>query len=53
MYIIKFNNKRFNNKLFDSYEAARKYVRRKVTERFGSYRDDYTSLGFKIQGISK
>lgn len=28
MYIIKRNNKRFNNKVFKTYEEARSYVRK-------------------------
>lgn len=48
MYIIKFLNKRYNSKSFPSYEDARKYVRRLVTKLTGSYRDDYTKLGFQI-----
>lgn len=51
MFKILFKGKRYNNKRFCSYEDARKYVRRKVTELFGSYRDDYTALGFKVAKI--
>jgi hypothetical protein len=49
VYIIKLGNKRFNNKTFASYEAARKYVRKAITKRFGRYQDDITSAGFSIQ----
>ena len=48
MYIIKKNNKRFNNKTFDSYEEARKYVRRTVTKLVGGYVDSFSPLGFSI-----
>lgn len=48
MYIIKFLNKRFNNKAFASYEAARKYVRKLVTKRAGGYSDSIGSFGFSI-----
>lgn len=49
MYFIKLGNKRFNSKNFDSYEAARKYVRRIITKRFGKYRDDIGEVGFSIE----
>ena len=49
MFIIKFNNKRYNSKSFDSFEAARKYVRRTITKKFGAYSDAYTQYGFSIQ----
>lgn len=48
MYFIKLGNKRFNSKKFDSYEEARKYVRRVITKRFGKYRDDIGEVGFSI-----
>jgi hypothetical protein len=48
MYKIKRFGKRFNNKCFTTYEEARKYVRRKVTQLAGKYYDDYTFLGFSI-----
>lgn len=49
MYIIKLGNKRFNTKNFDSYEAARKYVRKLITKRFGRYQDDIGAAGFAIE----
>lgn len=48
MYIIKRNNKRYNNKCFETYESARKYVRRLVTKVAGMYHDDYTKFGFQV-----
>ena len=51
MFVIKRNNKRYNNKKFESFEAARKYVRRTVTKVVGRYHDDYTQFGFKIQAV--
>lgn len=48
MYKIKRFGKRFNNKCFATYEDARKYVRRKVTQMIGYYKDDYTCVGFTI-----
>lgn len=48
MYKITRFGKRFNNKSFPTYEEARKYVRRKVTQLFGFYADDYTFAGFSI-----
>jgi hypothetical protein len=48
MYIIKFLDKRYNSKTFESYEAARKYVRRLVTKVTGAYQDSYTQVGFSI-----
>lgn len=35
MFMIYRNNKRFNNKLFDSYEAARTYVRKWIRKNLG------------------
>ncbi len=49
MYIIRFMNKRYNNKVFSSYEEARKYLRRKITELNGAYQDSFGALGFSIQ----
>jgi hypothetical protein len=48
MYFIKLGNKRFNSKNFDSYETARKYVRKLITKRFGKYQDDIGTVGFSI-----
>lgn len=48
MYKILLNGRRYNNKNFPSYEDARKYVRRKVTELVGFYNDDYSFIGFSI-----
>jgi hypothetical protein len=47
MYAIYRDNKRFNNKLFASYEAARNYARGWINKHFGSrvLRD----FGFSIQ----
>lgn len=49
MYFIKLGNKRFNTKNFDSYEDARKYVRKLITKRFGSYQDQIGNVGFSIE----
>lgn len=48
VYFIKNGNKRFNSKKFDSYESARKYVRRLITKKFGRYMDNIGDLGFSI-----
>lgn len=48
VYFIKIGNKRFNTKNFDSYESARKYVRKLITKRFGKYQDDIGTVGFSI-----
>lgn len=48
VYFIKLGNKRFNTKNFDSYEAARKYVRKLITKRFGKYQDNIGAVGFSI-----
>lgn len=48
MYIIRRNNKRYNNKTFLTYEEARKYVRRTITKLVGGYVDSFTPLGFNI-----
>jgi len=48
VYFIKLGNKRFNSKNFDSYENARKYVRRLITKRFGKYQDNIGEVGFSI-----
>jgi HEPN domain-containing protein len=49
VYIIALDNKRYNSKKFDSYEAARKYLRRLVTRLTGKYNDAYSLLGFTIK----
>ena len=51
MYKILFNNRRYNNKVFSSYEEARKYVRRLITRLLGNYSDGYTEFGFKVVPI--
>ena len=48
MYFIKLGNKRFNSKKFESYEEARKYVRKLITKRFGRYQDNIGEVGFSI-----
>lgn len=48
VYFIKLGNKRFNSKNFDSYESARKYVRKLITKRFGRYQDNIGAVGFSI-----
>ena len=47
-YIIKLDGKRFNNKLFNTFEDARKYVRKVITKRVGRYFDSYSQFGFSI-----
>ncbi len=42
------NGKRYNNKVFNTYEEARKYVRRLVTKLAGRYIDGYTQQGFQV-----
>jgi len=49
MYKLMLNGKRYNTKTYNSYEDARKYVRRLVTKKLGAYFDDYTQFGFNIQ----
>lgn len=49
VYVIKKNGKRFNSKNFDSYEDARKYVRRLLTKINGMYSDSFSDYGFKIE----
>jgi hypothetical protein len=48
-YIIKLAGKRYNSKIFDTYEGARKYVRRIITKRFGKYSDAIGEVGFSIE----
>lgn len=48
MYVIKLDNKRFNNKVFKTYEEARKYVRKYITKTVGRYFDSIGQLGFSI-----
>lgn len=48
MWIIRHLGKRYNSKKFESYESARKYVRKLVTKLTGSYNNDYTKFGFNI-----
>jgi hypothetical protein len=47
-YIIKLGNRRFNNKVFATYEDARKYVRKLITARMGRYQDNIGEAGFTI-----
>jgi len=42
--------KRYNTKVYQSYEDARKAVRRIVTRLYG-YKDSYTSYGFKVAQV--
>lgn len=48
VYKIFRDGRRYNNKTFESYEEARKYVRRKVTALYGGYRDYINVFGFNI-----
>jgi hypothetical protein len=48
MYKILNNGKRFNSKSFESYEAARQYLRRWTTKKFGVRIDNIGALGFSI-----
>lgn len=48
MYKILRRGKRYNNKTFQTYEEARKYVRRKITELYLRYVDDIGYGGFSI-----
>lgn len=48
MYIIKFGKKRYNNKSFPSYEEARKYARRAITQKYGRSADNINEFGFSI-----
>lgn len=48
MYILKLFNKRYNNKVFPTYEAARAYARRRITAIFGHYQDAIGTLGFSV-----
>jgi len=43
--------RRYNTKTFESYQAAKKYVRRLVTRLHGSYSDTYSQYGFTIQKV--
>lgn len=52
MYVIKRDNKRFNTKSFCSYEDARKYLRRKITELTGMYFDSFSKFGFSITKVA-
>ena len=49
MYKLYKDDKRYNNKVFDSYEEGRKYVRRLVTKLLGNYYDDFSWTGFSIR----
>jgi len=49
MYKIYRDDKRYNNKVFSSYEEARKYVRRKITQLIGCYVDSISYEGFSIR----
>ncbi len=49
MYKIIRNGRRFNTKTYNSYEEARKAVRRLVTRLTGGYRDSFGFAGFAIK----
>ena len=49
IYVEKY--RRYNTKTFESYQAAKKYVRRLVTRLHGSYSDTYSQYGFTIQKV--
>lgn len=51
MYKIIRYGKRFNTKTFETYEDARKYVRRKITQLYNFYFDDYSWAGFKVEKV--
>lgn len=51
MYKILLKGKRYNSLKFPTYEDARRYVRRKVSQMFGKYSDGYTAFGFTIVPI--
>ena len=48
MYSVYYDTRKLTRKLFDSYEEARKYVRRYITQFYGGYRDSFSDLGFTI-----
>lgn len=43
--------KRYNTITFNSYQEAKKHVRRVVTRLHGSYSDTYSQYGFTIQKV--
>lgn len=47
-YIIKRNNKRFNNKRFDSYESARSYTRKVLRKRDDISPDFWFDTGWDV-----
>lgn len=49
MYKIYLNDRRYNTKTFNSYEEARKYIRRKITQLYGSYHDAISYFGFSVK----
>ena len=56
MYIIKRNNRRFNNKLFASYETARQYIRKLLRKDglgmlYPSSNANISDWGFKVSKV--
>ena len=43
MYVIYRNNRKFNNKVFDSYEKARSYARKWIRKNLGYVADGVSS----------
>jgi hypothetical protein len=48
MFIIKRNNKRFNNKTFATYDQAKAAARRIATRLRGFYKDGITDVGLAV-----
>ena len=58
MYVIYRDNRKFNNKVFDSYEKARSYTRKWIRKNLGYVADDvscdriYHNPSFHFWGFS-
>jgi hypothetical protein len=53
MYVIYRKGKRFNNKMFDSYEAARSYVRKWVRKNLIDVGDDYSRTNHRNPSLMR
>ena len=53
MYVIYRRGKRFNNKVFETYDMARCYVRKWVRKHIGgSFIYDYSNVPLNVDGFS-
>lgn len=52
MYKIQLHGVIQRNMKFPTYEDARKFLRRHITQLFGGYRDSFSDLGYSIKRVA-